>query len=145
MARIKVSRRIESTRTVVWAALADLRSHVTWMRDARSIEFSTDLTSGVGTRMEVETVLGPFRTTDVMEVVSWDEGHSIEVVHHGLVRGRGTLSVSPDGGGTLVTWDETLAFPWWLGGPVTAWVAGLVLAQTWRANLERLEESLTSP
>lgn len=96
--------------------------------------------------MRVKTVVGPFRTLDDMEVVGWDEGRSIEVAHTGLVKGRGTFTLT-DGapGETLVTWDEELRFPWWLGGPVTAMLARPVLARIWRGNLRRLEESLSSP
>jgi hypothetical protein len=35
---------------------------------------------------------------------------------------------------TRFTWDEELAVPWWLGGPIVA----LVLRLVWRRNLERL-------
>jgi len=128
---------------VVWAALADLGSHAVWMSDAESIVFVTDQRHGVGTRMEVETVVGFLRTIDEMEVVGWDEGRSIEVIHVGLVTGRGTLGVEPRAEDTLVTWDETLAFPWWLGGRVTAWLSRPVLGAIWRGNLRRLEETLS--
>ncbi len=95
--------------------------------------------------MEVETVVGPLRTKDIMEVVGWEEGRSIEVVHEGVVTGRGTLSAEPDGTGTRVGWVEELRFPWWLGDGVTAWLARPVLAAIWRGNLERLEESVSAP
>jgi uncharacterized protein YndB with AHSA1/START domain len=146
MARIAVTRRISLPHDTVWDALADLGSHHVWMRDARSIVFVTDQRSGEGTRMRVKTVVGPFRTLDDMEVVGWDEGRSIEVAHIGLVKGRGTFTLT-DGapGETLVTWDEELRFPWWLGGPVTAMLARPVLTRIWRSNLRRLEESLSSP
>jgi len=112
------------------------------MRDARSIEFTSELRRGEGTRMEVVTVIGPLRTTDIMEVVAWDEGRSIDVRHEGLVTGTGTLRVEPVGNGSRVTWDETLMFPWWLGGALTAWLARPVLGAVWKGNLRRLEETL---
>lgn len=95
--------------------------------------------------MEVETVIGPFRTVDMMEVVGWDEGRSIEVVHTGLIEGRGTLSAVADGDGTIVSWDETIDFPWWLGGLITSSLARPILARVWSGNLRRLEETLSSP
>lgn len=145
MARIAVSRVMPLSRQRVWEAIADLASHATWMRDARSLVFVGDQRAGKGTRMEVETVVGPFRTVDVIEVVGWDEGHSIEVAHRGLVRGLGRLSVTPHGDGALVEWVEELGFPWWLGGGATAWLARPVLAAIWLGNLRRLEESLSDP
>lgn len=145
MARVAVSRHLPIPPEQVWDALADLGSHVEWMRDARSIEFTTTRTRGLGTRMEVLTVVGPLRTTDIVEVVGWDEGQSIEIRHEGLIKGRGIIGVVPDGDGSLVTWVERLTFPWWLGGPVTAWLTRPILAAIWRANLERLEGWLSCP
>lgn len=143
MAHVTVSRHIPVSHDRVWDALADLKSHTDWMRDARSIDFTTDRTTGKGTRLEVLTVIGPLRTTDIMEVVGWEEGRSIDVRHEGLVTGEGTLRVDPEDDGSVVVWEERLTFPWWLGGPVTSWLARPVLAAAWRGNLRRLEESLT--
>jgi hypothetical protein len=146
MARIAVTRRMPLPQSTVWGGLADLGSHDSWMRDARSIVFVTDQRSGKGTRMRVKTVVGPFRTVDDMEVVGWDVGRSIEVAHTGLVKGRGKFTIAPVGPGeTLVTWDEELRFPWWLGGAITAMLARPVLERVWRGNLGALEEVLSSP
>ena len=144
MARIAVSRVVAAPREQVWAVLADLGSHGDWMGDARSVVFTTEVTTGVGTRMEVETRVGPFHTRDVLEVVGWDEGKTIEVAHHGVIRGRGTLSASAEGKGTRVTWEEKLVFPWWLGGAVTAWLARPILVATWRGNLRELSKLVES-
>ena len=114
------------------------------MKDARWIVFVNDQRRGIGTRMEVKTVVGPFSIVDVMEVVGWEEGRAIEVAHRGVVRGRGRLAVTPDGELSLVTWDEDLTFPWWLGGGVTAWLARPVLSAIWDSNLERLESTLSA-
>ncbi len=145
MARIAVTRTMEAPTDRVWAAMADLGSHVEWMKDARSIVFTSEQRAGVGTRMQVETRLGPLRTLDVMEVTGWEEGESIEVAHHGRVKGRGTLRAAPAGSRSVVSWEEDLEFPWWLGGAITAWLARPVLTAMWRGNLRRLEELITSP
>lgn len=145
MARIKVSRRVDASAAVVWDALADLGSHAEWMKDAESIVFKSEQTRGTGTLMEVETRVGPLRTLDVLEVTGWEEGTAIDVVHRGLVTGTGTLSVRSEGNGSRVDWDERLTFPWWLGGPLTAFLAKPVLGWIWRGNLRRLEESLSAP
>jgi hypothetical protein len=144
MTRIAVTRTMQAPHERVWAAIADLGSHTEWMKDAERIVFVHDQRRGKGTRMEVVTVVGPFRTVDVMEVVGWEEGRSIEVAHRGLITGRGILTAEPALEGTLVSWREELTFPWWLGGPITAWLARPVLAAIWRGNLARLEEGLTS-
>lgn len=143
MAHIEVIRDLPIRQDVVWDALADLESHVDWMKDAESIDFTSESRRGVGTVMEVETRVGPLRTLDVIEVTGWNEGESIDVEHRGLVTGVGTLAVGPTNGSTRVTWVEDLRFPWWLGGPLTAFLAKPVLAAIWRGNLKRLEETIT--
>lgn len=143
MARIVSQRDMAVSHEEVWAAIADLGSHGTWMKDAESVEFVGEQRSGEGTQLDVMTVVGPFRTRDRMEVTRWVEGRSIEVSHLGLVKGRGTLSVAGTGAGSVVTWEEDLEFPWWLGGGLTAWLARPVLARVWRGNLKRLEQTLT--
>lgn len=145
MARIAVSRAMNAPHDRVWAVIADLGSHAAWMKDAQWIVFVNDQRRGKGTRMEVKTVVGPFRTVDAMEVVGWEEGRSIEVAHRGLVQGQGKLAVSPGDDVTTVTWEENLTFPWWLGGRFTAWLALPVLSAIWRGNLRRLEAVLSSP
>lgn len=129
----------------VWEAIADLGSHPEWMKDARSLVFVGDQRRGAGTRMKVRTKVGPLLTTDVLEVVGWEEGNSIDVAHQGLVKGRGRLSVVPDDRDTVVSWVEELTFPWWLGGRLTGWLARPILTAIWRGNLERLEQRITAP
>ena len=143
MARIEVTRDMPVRHDLVWDALADLGSHAEWMKDAESVEFTSEKKRGTGTSMRVETRVGPFRTMDVLEVTGWNEGESIDVIHKGLVTGTGTLAASRTNGATRVSWVEDLRFPWWLGGPLTALMAKPVLSAIWRGNLERLEESLT--
>lgn len=127
---------------VVWREAADLASHAEWMADAESIEFETDQRAGIGTVMRVETVVGPLRTTDRMEVTDWVEGESIGVEHTGLVTGRGHFRLSPVAGGTRFMWTEELSFPPYLGGPVTAFLAKPVLGFIWRRNLRGLKHRI---
>lgn len=140
MTRISITRSIPISPSLVWPAIADIESHPRWMTDAEWLVFIGDQTRGVGTRMEVKTVVGPFRTIDKMEVVGWKEGRYIDVRHVGLVTGTGRLSVEPGGDGSVIGWDEELEFPWWLGGSITSFLARPVLRRIWASNLERLEQ-----
>ncbi len=115
------------------------------MKDAIGMEFATSQRTGIGTRMDVRTRVGPFRTTDVLEVIGWVAGEHIDVAHNGLIKGKGSLTAAGAGDATWVTWFEELVFPWWLGGRVGAMVARPVLRAIWRENLERLEASLSAP
>lgn len=140
MAGVVVSRKIDRSPEKVWAYLADLQGHSEWMADIVGLDFDGDKRSGRGARMVVKTRVGPFRTDDVLEVVGWDEGTSITVAHRGAVTGEGRLSVEPDGTGSRVTWAEELRFPWWMGGPLVAWLARPILRRVWRGNLTRLAD-----
>lgn len=138
MAHIRIKQQIDAPVTDTWRHLADLASHATWMRDAVSIEFVTEQKSGVGTTMRVPTRVGPLRTIDLIEVVSWSPEERIGVVHRGLVSGVGEFQLSHDDRGSVVVWEEALTFPWWWGGPITAWLARPVLRWIWKGNLRRL-------
>ncbi|HEY4606617.1 MAG TPA: SRPBCC family protein [Acidimicrobiia bacterium] len=127
----------------VWVALADLASHHEWMQDADAVHFLTDQTAGVGTQLRVPTKVGPFRTTDLMTVVEWDEGKAITVDHQGAVSGLGRFEIRPSIEGTELIWSETLRFPWWLGGPIGAGLARPILKRVWGRNLSRLGERLS--
>lgn len=142
MARVSVSVDIAAPLAAVWKEAADLASHAEWMRDAESIEFLGERRTGVGTRMRVATAVGPLRTTDLMEVVDWDEPRTIGVRHEGLITGSGRFRLAALAGRTRFTWTERLSFPWYLGGRVAALLAAPVLAGVWRRNLAALKRRI---
>ncbi len=137
MGTIRITQDIRAGLEKTWQHLADLASHPTWMKDAEGVEFLSGSTEGIGTRMQVPTRVGPFRTTDILEVVSWEPGVSMGVEHHGIVDGFGRFILTGDQNQSTVVWEENLRFPWWWGGPITAWIAGPVLRSIWRGNLRR--------
>lgn len=141
MTRIRVSADYDATPDAVWRVIEPIDDHVRWMADAETIRFLDEQTSGVGTRFECVTRIGPIRLVDAMEITEWAPGRAMGVRHQGVVGGEGRFTLEPLDGGrrTRFTWEETLRFPWWLGGPVGAAVAGpLVLRRIWAGNLRRL-------
>jgi hypothetical protein len=80
-----------------------------------------------------------------MEITEWVHAEAMGVRHIGAVSGSGrfTLTDAP-GRGTLVEWEEQLAFPWWLGATMGAWLAKPVFAALWRGNLRRLGHRITA-
>jgi hypothetical protein len=136
---------IPSERHRVWAELARLEDHVTWMKDAAAIRFLTTARAGVGTRFECDTRVGPIHLTDVMEITEWETAEAMGVRHTGAVDGSGrfTLSDAP-GPATLIEWEEQLTFPWWFGAILGALAAKPVLAALWRGNLRRLSRRITA-
>ena len=127
---------------VVWDTLADVESHESWMTDAESIEFLSETRSGAGTRIVVRTRVGPLRSDDTMEFVAWEPPTRMTVVHVGAVRGEGEFTLSPVSGGTKVTWTERFRFPWFLAGPIGAWLARPILGRIFAANLRRFGETV---
>ncbi len=137
-ARIRIEQSIGAPIQTVWDDVADIASHVEWMADAESIRFLTEQRSGAGTRMEVLTKVGPLKTTDVMEFTEWEPPHRMAIRHRGLVKGEGAFSLQSVGDATRFVWAETLTFPWYLGGGLTAFFAAPVLKLIWKRNLKRL-------
>lgn len=140
MKPILVSVTIDAPREKVWDDISRLVSHVEWMSDAKQIDFVSEQTSGIGTVMEVETRIGPLRTTDRIEVVEWNRPGEISVIHTGLFSGEGTFALDDlDGNRTRFSWQEAIRFPWYLGGKLGALAARPILRRVWRRNLEALQ------
>lgn len=140
MARIRVSTVLEATPDEVWADVRDIESHAEWMADAVVVRFLTAQSTGVGTRFECDTKVGPFRLTDVMEITEWAPGKAMGVTHTGLVTGKGRFTLkSLRGGRTRFQWREKLHFPLWMGGPVGALLSKPVLTWVWRRSMRNLQ------
>jgi uncharacterized protein YndB with AHSA1/START domain len=137
---IYVSVVIDATPAAVWSVVEQLERHGDWMADAGAVRFDSDQRRGVGTRLVVDTRVGPFRVTDRLVVVDWIEGAMIGVHHIGRVTGEGQFTLDPSvDGGTLFAWEEDLRFPWWLGGRAGEVIGAVVLKRVWRRNLQRLK------
>ena len=148
MTRVEVSVDINAPRRSVWRYLREIARHVEWMEDAARIDFVGSRRRGVGTTYDCLTVVGPLRLVDRMEVVEWRPGRAIGIRHHRPVHGIGRISVRRRRrrrslrGGTRVTWEERLRFPWWLGGKLGEVVGMQVLKLYWRRGLLNLKRRL---
>ena len=142
MTTIRVRAHYPETPAVIWRELRAIERHVTWMADARSLNFETDQREGVGTAFRVRTKVGPFVTTDLMTITRWVPNRVMGVEHRGLVRGTGRFTLEPDPAGTEITWEETLHFPWWFAGPLGSAIAAPILRRIWAANLARFGDEL---
>ena len=139
MTEISVETLIDAPLEDVWNAVVDIKSHVNWMDDAVSIHFTGTRQQGVGTTFDCETQIGPSKLTDRMEITEWVEGKTIGVSHKGLVSGKGRftlLELNPRR--TTFTWEESLIFPFWMGGPFRNPVGKKILEHVWQKNLENL-------
>jgi hypothetical protein len=136
---MRLSILVNAPRYAVWRELRDIGAHVRWMEDAESIKFLSPSQSGVGTRFDCATKVGPFRLDDRMEVIEWKEGRALTIRHLGAVKGSGRFSLRWRRNGTLVVWQEWLRFPAWLGGPVANAVVTPFLRRVWKKNLRNLK------
>ena len=143
MPGIKVSIDIDASPEAVWTVVEPVERHVDWMHDAVAIRFTTDQQRGAGTEFLCDTKVGPFKLVDRMEITEWNPSEVMGVRHTGLVTGSGRFTLTPIdlGRRTRFTWEETLVFPWWMGGPLGAFIGGRVaLAPIWRRNLRALRD-----
>lgn len=134
---------IAATTEQVWHVVERIEDHVQWMADAVAIRFETDQRSGTGTAFRCDTKVGPIKVVDHMEITGWVPGSAMGVRHIGVVTGTGLFTLAPIdlGRRTRFTWEESLTFPWWLGGPIGAALAGrLILPKIWTRNLRRLQQ-----
>ena len=137
---------IEATPSEVWAAVEDISTHVNWMHDAVAIRFTTPQRQGVGTTFDCDTKVGPLKLVDRMEITEWEPERTMGVRHVGLVTGTGAFTLRQAAAGrTEFLWDETLVFPWWMGGRVGGRVGALLLAQIWKRNLRGLKVQIEGP
>ncbi len=141
MSRITVSVDLDVSVQRVWDVVEPVERHVDWMADAVAIRFKTDQTRGVGTEFFCDTKVGPIKLVDEMTITAWEPGKTMGVRHTGVVTGTGEFTLHAlDAGRTRFTWSEELVFPWWLGGPIGAFVGGqIVMKAIWRRNLRELK------
>lgn len=139
MAGVAVEVIINAPVDFVWDDVEDISSHVTWMQDAREIRFLTSTIEGVGVRFECDTVIGPIKLTDIMEITDWQPSQRMGVRHQGIVGGSGVFELRASGSATVFSWVEELTFPWYLGGPIGAIAARPILRAVWNGNLRRLK------
>ena len=144
---IHIAVMIDATPDAVWRTVERIESHVDWMADAETITFRSEAHAGVGAEFDCLTKVGPLHTTDRFVVTRWDPGVAMGIEHRGAVTGTGEFTLAPVDGGvrTQFTWEETLRFPWWLGGPVGEVVGKPVLERIWKGNLRRLKAKVEQP
>ena len=139
---IRVSVVIAAPVQKVWDVVEPVERHIDWMADAVAIRFQTEQTRGTGTTFFCDTKVGPIKLVDVMTITAWEPGKVMGVKHTGVVTGTGEFTLEAiDEAHTRFTWTESLTFPWWLGGPIGAFVGGqIVMKAIWRRNLRELKK-----
>jgi hypothetical protein len=139
--RIEISTVINKPLNVVWDEVKIMENHVNWMEDAVKIDILSENNSGLNTKMNVLTKVGPITLNDIITVTEWKEKESIGVIHEGIVTGEGVFYLtSLDESKTKFQWVEILKFPFYLGGPLGEIFGGLILKLIRKKNLKNLKE-----
>ncbi len=142
MAGLRVCTTIARPLGEVWDYLAQIERHPEWMRDCVAVRFEGAKRRGKGTRFVAVTRVLGITVDDHIEVVSWRPRREIGVHHSGVVKGTGRFRLSRRPGGTRFCWEETLEFPWWMGGAAGAAVVAPVLRAIWRGSLRNVKQRL---
>jgi len=87
--RIETSIIIDKPIDIVWQEVKVMENHVNWMEDAIKIDILSENNSGINTKMNVLTKVGPIKLVDTITVIEWKEKESIGVIHQGIVTGIG--------------------------------------------------------
>ena len=139
--RIETSIIINKPLDAVWEEVKVMENHVNWMEDAVKIDILSENNSGIDTKMNVLTKVGPIKLTDIITVTEWKEKESIGVIHEGIVTGEGIFYLKAlNESQTEFKWEETLKFPVYLGGAIGEFFGGYVLRYIWKKNLKNLKE-----
>ena len=71
--RIETSIIINKPLDAVWQEVKVMENHVNWMEDAVKIDILSENNSGIDTKMNVLTKVGPIKLTDIITVTEWKE------------------------------------------------------------------------
>lgn len=112
MARLVLRRLINAPPERVWDVLADLPGQKAWMVDLRSLEVTSEQTSGLGATIDVVSELfGQPVVKDRMVITAWDPPRYFAIDHVGQFTGYGYFRLNPEGKGTVFTWVEEFKPP----------------------------------
>jgi ribosomal protein S28E/S33 len=113
--RIEISTVINKPLNVVWDEVKIMENHVNWMEDAVKIDILSENNSGLNTKMNVLTKVGPISLNDIITVTEWKEKESIGVIHEGIVTGKGVFYLTKvDENTTKFKWVEIRRSFWWI-------------------------------
>ena len=122
---IRVQRRMSAPTGSVWALYADFPNLARHWRGLRATSAIGNQTSGVGARRRVD--LKPMGSMEETVTV-WEEGRRIDTQNQPsrsvpFKQAKSTLTLEPDGGGTLATFDYRYVPR---GGPVGRFTGPLI-------------------
>nr|WP_283251624.1 SRPBCC family protein [Aeromicrobium duanguangcaii] len=124
----RVRRRSQLAAPAAFARVTD------WERHRVPLTTITATSDGFTAR----TGVGPVGFDDPMEITHWDPPRRVHLVKRGrVIRGSATITVDPEGSGSVVTWDEevsVIGVPGFLD-PVVRRLLGLMVSSVLRRLL----------
>ena len=103
---------IEAPIEKVWASLADWESQGDWMLQT-TVEVTSDIREGVGTKIAAFTGVGKLGVMDHMQVTRWEPPFICDVVHTGkVIKGTGRFQLTAiNSYSTRFDWSEEILAP----------------------------------
>ena len=131
---------INAPREEVFRLASNFDRQAAWMENVLSFRRPEDEVLRVGSRLQVTTQLGPWKSSFPLEITDWQEGSLLKVVHRNGFWGEGVFSFSDYGlGKTLMLWNEKVRVSLTRGGPLAEAAAKVALTIIMRRDLANLK------
>ena len=120
---------------VVWHLITDWENQGLWMLEASDFVVTSPHREGVGVEATATVRVAGIKTRDPIRVDVWEPQRRLGIEHRGWVKGRGDLTLEPDGAATRMHWREELHPPWGFLGAIGLRAYRPLLARTFRRDL----------
>ena len=120
---------------VVWRLITDWENQYLWMIEASDFVVTSPHPEGVGVEATATVKVGGIKTRDPIRVDVWEPERRLGIEHGGWVKGRGDLTLEPEGATTRMRWREELHPPWGILGAIGLRAFRPMLARTFRRDL----------
>ncbi len=129
----------------LWRRLLVWEDQARWLKDAAWVRVRSAQRDGVGTRIDVKTLLfGVPAFVESMEVLGWDPPRRLTMRHGKFVKGTGEWLVEPAGGGegSRFIWTEDIALNVPLVGGLAVRIYARFMRRLMRGSLANLRRFL---
>jgi uncharacterized membrane protein len=136
---------IDAPADAIWPYLVDWENLGDWMEEASDFLVTSPHREGVGVTAEATVKIGGIKTRDAIRVSTWEPPRLLVIEHVSWVKGSGRLSSIQKGGGTQLTWTETLVPPLGLAGALGMRLFKPLMRRIFQRDLETLKRLVEEP
>jgi carbon monoxide dehydrogenase subunit G len=136
---------INAPADAIWPYLVDWENLGDWMEEASDFLVTSNHREGVGVTAEATVKIGGIKTRDAIRVATWEPPRLLVIEHLSWVKGSGRLSSIREGGGSLLTWKETLVPPLGIAGALGMRLFKPLMRRIFQRDLETLKRLVEEP